>query len=142
MKLPYSATVTHEEETIKIAHLFSQLLKKGDIVALNGDLGSGKTFFVKHAAKIFKIEKVNSPSFSIVNEYYGTLNIYHLDFYRLVSSQELYNIGFNDYLNDENSILFIECANLFSEVLPQKYYTIQIEINENFSRKIDIKKVG
>ena len=127
-------------ETKDIAVKFSKDLKKGDVVVLNGDLGSGKTFFVKEIGKLFDINNVSSPTFAIVNEYSGRLKIFHFDFYRIEKSEELFNIGFNDYLNDSNAIMFIEWGGLFSEVLPQKRYEIRITLHEDFSRTFKIDK--
>ena len=74
-------------------------------------------------------QDVNSPSFSIVNEYSGNNKVYHFDFYRLKKIEELYDIGFEEYLNDEDAIIFIEWGNLMNEALPRNYLEILIETN-------------
>lgn len=140
MKYPYSLKILSEEETKTIALDFSKDLKNGDIVVLNGDLGSGKTFFVKEIGKFFGINNVSSPTFAIVNEYSGKIKIYHFDFYRIQKSEELFNIGFNDYLNDNEAVMFIEWGELFPEILPGKRYEIKINLNEDFSRTFKIEK--
>ena len=71
MKLPFSKIVNSENETAEIAVAFASILKATDIIALTGDLGTGKTFFVKSALKYFGIDEVTSPTFSIVNTYSG-----------------------------------------------------------------------
>lgn len=142
MNFPFQKTVKSENETIEIAKQFITKVSQGDVISLNGELGAGKTFFVKLAAGELGIKNVSSPSFSIVNEYYGAINIYHFDFYRLNSSKELYDIGFNDYLNEENAIIFIEWGNFFEEVLPKKHYKIKFQLNDDFSRRISIEKRG
>lgn len=104
-----------QAETIKTGKEYASLLKPGDILGLDGELGSGKTQFVKGIAQYFGVrEIVNSPTFIIVNEYKGrlpadgkTFNIYHFDLYRIVNSVELETIGFDDYLN-KDSICVIE----------------------------------
>jgi len=83
MLLPFAKIIRSEEETIKIAGNFARLLKPGDVVILTGNLGSGKTFFVRYAVKQFGIDSVSSPTFAIVNEYDGSMKIYHFDFYRI-----------------------------------------------------------
>ena len=140
MKYPFSLKIFSEAETKNIALEFSKDLKKGDLVVLNGDLGTGKTFFVKAIGKIFGINNVSSPTFALVNEYSGKFRIYHLDFYRIEKSEEIYDIGFNDYINDNESIMFIEWGELFPEILPHKRFEIKIIINEDFSRSFIINR--
>ncbi len=140
MEFPFSLKVSTEKETIELAEKFSEELSSGNIIELNGNLGSGKTFFIKHAVKSFGIHKASSPTFAIVNEYYGKLKIYHFDFYRIMQPTELYDIGLNDYFNDADAITFIEWGNLFPEVLPAKRIEIIISINEDFSREFKFIK--
>ncbi len=117
----HSLFVNEEKETEDFANQFSTQVTEGDVIALIGNLGSGKTFFVKKFAEYFGIYNVNSPSFAIVNQYENELiKINHFDFYRLKSISEIIDIGFYDYLMDKQSITFIEWADLFPEVLPQK----------------------
>lgn len=141
MKFPFTSIVNSENETAEVAKDFSKLLTEGDVVLFEGDLGSGKTFFIKSICTEFKIENASSPSFSIVNEYSGTNNIYHFDFYRIKRLQELLDIGFNDYLNGD-AIVLIEWADMFKEILPHKNYKITIEFINDSSRKISIIKNG
>ena len=129
-----------EEETKNIVVDFAKELKLSDIVILKGELGSGKTFFVKEAGKFFGINNVSSPTFAIVNEYSGRIKIYHFDFYRIEKSEELFDIGFNDYLKDDKAVIFIEWGELFPEILPRKRYEIKFTLNEDFSRVIRIDK--
>ena len=140
MKYPYSLKIITEAETRNIALEFSKDLQKGDVVVLNGDLGTGKTFFVKEIGKIFGINSVSSPTFALVNEYSGRIKIYHLDFYRIEKSEEIYDIGFNDYINDNEAIMFIEWGELFSEILPHKRFEVIIKLNEDFSRSFKINR--
>ncbi|MGB9665653.1 MAG: tRNA (adenosine(37)-N6)-threonylcarbamoyltransferase complex ATPase subunit type 1 TsaE [Ignavibacteria bacterium] len=82
-----------------------------------------------------------SPTFSIINEYNGIYKIYHFDFYRIKDIEELYDIGYEDYLNEE-SICLIEWANIFTEILPQERFEVLIEFVENETqRKITINKL-
>lgn len=101
---------TSQEETEKIAGEFAKTLNQGDIVLLQGDLGAGKTVFVKGIVKHFggDPDGVTSPTFTIVNEYQlSVFPIYHFDLYRLENPNELYNIGFEEYFYG-NGICFIE----------------------------------
>ncbi len=127
MELPHHQKLVSLTETKTIAAKIANHLKVGDIVALEGNLGSGKTTLVKNICQNFNINNVNSPSFSIVNEYEGIHKIYHFDFYRIKKIEELYDLGFDDYLNDE-SIVFIEWADSFGEILPKNYIKNKSEI--------------
>ncbi|MGE5680596.1 MAG: tRNA (adenosine(37)-N6)-threonylcarbamoyltransferase complex ATPase subunit type 1 TsaE [Bacillota bacterium] len=142
MELPLSLKVYSEEDTIKLAEDFATILKAGDIVAFNGELGAGKTFFIKNLLKKFGIEYVNSPTFSIVNEYSGTFYINHFDFYRINRIEELYDIGFEEYLIHDNSVTLIEWADMLPEVLPSKRIEINFKVNEDFSRDVEIKRIN
>ncbi len=140
MNFPVVTKIFSEKETAELAEEFSLNLKKGETVVINGELGAGKTFFIKNAAKVFGINNVNSPTFALVNEYQGKIKIYHFDFYRINEIKELYDIGFDDYLNDDEAIVFIEWGNLFPEILPYKRIEIEIKVLEDFSREITIKR--
>ncbi len=133
--------VSSFEETEIFAFEFAASIKEGDFIALIGNLGSGKTFFVKNVCKYFNIFNVNSPTFAIVNEYYGTKTIYHFDFYRIKKLEELYDIGFHDYLNNRKAIIFVEWAELMCDILPDKRTEIYFEYLSKNKRKIGIKKL-
>jgi len=137
---PFTVSSASEDETKKIASDFASLLNGGEVIVLNGNLGSGKTFFIKHALKKLGMNNVNSPTFAIVNEYQGKLKAYHFDFYRISFPSELFEIGFNDYLNDTDSIIFIEWGNFFPEILPPKRIEINITIKEDFNREFYFQK--
>ena len=132
--------INSEEETIVMAEKFAEELKPGEVIVLNGNLGAGKTFFVRQALRKLGIEDVSSPTFAIVNEYTGKFKIYHFDFYRINDSAELFDIGFNDYLNDVDSVTFIEWGNLLPAVLPHRRLEINININNDYSREFVFNK--
>jgi tRNA threonylcarbamoyladenosine biosynthesis protein TsaE len=139
---PYKEIVSSTEETADLALRFSSTLKGGEVIVLNGTLGAGKTFFIKKAGSFFNINNINSPTFSIVNVYEGKIRINHFDFYRINSASELLNIGFDDYLNEEESIKFIEWGNLYPEVLPEKRIEISILVNQDYSREFIFSSYG
>jgi len=133
------------EETEKIACDIGKELEPGDVVCLEGDLGAGKTAFVRGLAKAFDVhEPVTSPTFTIVNEYDGTLPVYHFDVYRINDIEEMFEIGFDEYI-DNNGILVIEWAENIKEILPSSYLHIKIiknlNIGENY-REIYMEKIG
>ncbi len=138
MQLLFERICKNEEGTNFLAEEFSKILKTGDVVCLSGNLGSGKTFFVNAICKAFNIDFVTSPTFAIVNEYGENPKIYHFDFYRIESEIELYDLGFEDYLNDSSAIVFIEWADLYTGILPKKRFTVNLEIVDLISRKISI----
>ncbi len=142
MHLPVRKIVSAENETVEIAKQFSKILFTNEIVLLNGELGTGKTFFVKCVCSEYGIANVSSPSFAIVNEYHNSKKVIHFDFYRIKKVNELYDIGFDDYLNDSGSIVFIEWANLFPEIIPKRNYQIDFKFTNNSSREIKIQKNG
>lgn len=134
------------EETTKIGIYLGNLLNPGDIVCLTGDLGTGKTHISKGIAQGLRItENITSPTFTIVNEYdSGRLKLYHFDVYRVSDPDEIYAIGFDDYIFS-NGVSLIEWANYIEDILPREYIHIHIEKDltngENF-RKILINSYG
>jgi tRNA threonylcarbamoyladenosine biosynthesis protein TsaE len=130
------------EETAKLAANFIQACEPGDRVVLNGNLGAGKTFFIKSALLSLGITEVNSPSFAIVNEYYKDFRIYHFDFYRLKNPVELFDIGWQDYLNDDDALVFVEWGNRFPSVLPSARMEINIELLDGTEREFRFEKIN
>ena len=140
MVLPFVKTVNDEMGTEDLAINFAKELQNGQVIVLNGNLGSGKTFFIKKVMQQFGVYYVNSPSFAIVNEYVGKIKAHHFDFYRLKNIDELYDIGWQDYLNDAEAVIFIEWGNLINEALPKKRLEIFITILEGTRRKFECIK--
>ena len=134
--------VTFEEINL-IAEKLAEIVKKDETIALIGDLGTGKTTFVKVFAKKIGIrEIVKSPTFNIVHEYHsGSIPLFHFDVYRLASSDELYEIGFDDYINN-NGIKLIEWSDLIEQDVPEQYIEIKLFHNDDTSRIIDISYHG
>ena len=140
IKIPSAKIVTSEDETTVIASDFAALIKPGDKIVLNGQLGSGKTFFIKKVLLTLGIINVNSPTFAIVNEYTGKNKIYHFDFFRLQNIKELMDIGWQDYMNDDSAISFIEWGSILPAALPKARFEISIDVNENLKREFKIQK--
>jgi tRNA threonylcarbamoyladenosine biosynthesis protein TsaE len=133
--------VTHnEEETIELGQQFSARLQKGDVVALYGELGSGKTRFVQGVCKgLYVRDYVTSPTFTIINEYAGRMRVYHIDFYRIKSLEEIYDLGFEEYC-DADGVCLIEWAEAAQELLPKNRYDVRLRrsISET-EREIEIQ---
>lgn len=108
--------VSHSaEETVRFAEEFAKKLEAGTVILYTGDLGAGKTTFTKGIASALGItETVTSPTFALVNEYYGKLPLFHFDLYRINNVDDLYAIGFFDYL-DRGGIIAAE----WSENIPE-----------------------
>lgn len=121
----------NEEETLAFGRKFAQRLKAGDVVALFGDLGSGKTRFVKGVSLGLGIsDLVTSSTFVVVNEHFGgRLPLYHFDFYRLKNLAELQEIGFEEYI-DKDGVCLLEWAELIQEKLPPKRYDVHLSLGE------------
>jgi tRNA threonylcarbamoyladenosine biosynthesis protein TsaE len=134
--------VSHSpKDTEKIAANFATSLPEGSIAALAGPLGSGKTFFVQHAARALGAKGyISSPSFNILNQYDAQMPIFHFDFYRLKTLNEIINIGFFDLLS-EQGLFFIEWPEKVLSFLPIPYYKVGFEIVDKNSRKITINKI-
>ncbi|MCX7614813.1 MAG: tRNA (adenosine(37)-N6)-threonylcarbamoyltransferase complex ATPase subunit type 1 TsaE [Clostridiales bacterium] len=126
-------------ETEKTGETFSKQLQTGDVVALYGTLGVGKTAFVRGVARGLSVkDRVTSPTFAIVNEYKGDLKLYHFDVYRLQSSDELFDIGWEDYLNAKG-VIIVEWSELIEDALPGKRYNIRFDAVDDITRIIHIE---
>lgn len=131
------------EKTEKIAEEFSACLTGGEIITLDGDLGAGKTAFVRGVAKGLGItDRVVSPTFTIVNEYrHGKIPLFHFDVYRIGSSDEMYDIGWDEYINS-GGIAIVEWAVNIKDILDNNCIKIQIcknlDISEDY-REITIE---
>ena len=132
----FNATTTNHLETQELGIKFSKFIKNGDIVTLNGDLGSGKTTFVKGVLMGLGYEReVTSPTYTLINEYRTKYNIIHLDCYREKDINRWLNIGLIDYFNNQN-ILFIEWAENIKNILPNKTKNLFFEVIKSNQRLI------
>lgn len=131
-----------EDKTFRAGQTAAKYLKPGDVVALSGRLGAGKTVFAKGLAKGLGVTaEVSSPTFNIVREYEGGRPLYHFDFYRLNNMDELLDIGFEDYLYGKG-VCVVEWADLFPEAIPHTALFVNIEYQDGGLRKITMKKRG
>jgi len=132
-----------EKETIAAGKKFAEGIKPGDVIGLKGNLGTGKTQFVKGISSYFKVkDTVNSPTFLIVNQYEGIdpasgkgISINHFDLYRLKFKEELETIGFDDYIG-ENSVCIIEWCELAEEFLGAELREVRFEYGEKDTERI------
>ena len=131
----------------KLAKLICKSSFKGMFIGLIGELGSGKTQFVKFLVKNFNgsIEDVVSPTFTILNEYNTPkFKVYHFDLYRLNSIEELEDIGYKDFFFDDEAIKVVEWMDRIREAIPDEYLLLRFEFDDNNekSRFIEVKASG
>ena len=120
----------NEEQTKDIGYKLGQLVTPKSVICLIGDLGAGKTTMTQSLAKALEVDDyITSPTFTIVNEYEGRIPLYHFDVYRIGSSDEMYDIGFDEYI-DGDGVCIIEWANLIEDILPNEYLYIEMNYKE------------
>lgn len=125
-----------EQETVALGERLGRVLKGGELLALCGELGSGKTIFTKGIAKGLNVQEVlTSSSFVLASTYQGRLNLHHLDFYRLQEMDDFFSIGFDDFLSPD-SVVVIEWAERFQLLLPTPYLKIELFIIDEQTREI------
>ncbi len=131
-----------EEQTLALAKKLAALFKPGDVVVLKGELGSGKTLFVRGLAVARGIDErfVSSPSFTFLNEYPGSPPLYHFDLYRLRDLTELREIGWDEYL-EKNGLVVIEWGERAEHYLPDRYFLVDFTILSEQEREINISLV-
>ncbi len=132
---------THSaKETAELGCRLGSLIREKCLIAFKGDLGAGKTCFTTGLVRgIDYSGEVNSPTFAIINEYFGgRLPVYHFDMYRISGEDELYSIGFFDYL-EENAVMVVEWSENITEELPDDCVFITIEHMGEQKRKIVIE---
>jgi tRNA threonylcarbamoyladenosine biosynthesis protein TsaE len=129
---------TSERETEEAGYNLGQHLKAGSVVALYGGLGAGKTAFVRGMARGLGLKtSAFSPTFTIVNEYPGDIPLFHFDMYRLSGPEELYDIGWDDYL-DRGGVCVTEWSENVEEVFDKDTIKVHIIIMDETSRMITI----
>ncbi len=141
----------NSKETKKLGKSLARVLKKGDLVCLYGDLGSGKTTFVQGLAEGLGIkQKIISPTFIIIKNYESPLrsalqnfegqarvmNFYHIDLYRVENEKDLESLGIEEILNDSENIVVIEWAENLKEFLPKKRIDLKFAYESENKRKI------
>ena len=128
------------EETIEIGKKIGQMCKSGTVISLRGSLGAGKTVIAKGIAKALNIdEAIVSPTFTIIQEYKGTLPLYHMDLYRISGCDEFEMLGGEEMLYG-NGVTLIEWSEKIEEMLPEDTIFIDITIEENLDRTITLTK--
>ncbi len=133
------------EETLALGESIGKMISQGLAIALKGDLGAGKTTFVKGLAKGLGVSEdyyITSPTFTIINEYpVSPLTLCHLDLYRLSSADELEYIGFDDLLDDTH-VMVVEWPDILKDISFPFDIEIRFEFDENYNRRISVSASG
>ncbi|MDO5111269.1 MAG: tRNA (adenosine(37)-N6)-threonylcarbamoyltransferase complex ATPase subunit type 1 TsaE [Clostridia bacterium] len=131
----HCGNLAQEDMRLLAARLASRL-RGGDFIALNGDLGAGKTTFIQGLCAYWGIEDICSPTFTIVNEYDAAIPFFHFDAYRLADEEELYAMGFTDYLG-RNGVIAMEWSDIVRGALPPDHLEIRVAGSGEETRSID-----
>ncbi|MFA5099898.1 MAG: tRNA (adenosine(37)-N6)-threonylcarbamoyltransferase complex ATPase subunit type 1 TsaE [Candidatus Omnitrophota bacterium] len=131
------------QETLRFGKRIAHNLRKGDIVCLYGDLGSGKTVLTKGIAQGLGIDKsdVVSPTFVLMRRYEGRLPVFHFDLYRLGDAGEIFDLGYEEYLFD-NGVAIIEWADRLGKLTPDAYLNVRLDVVGEERRKITVTASG
>lgn len=137
-----SITSHNEDQTVALATKLSASFVDGDVIVLTGELGAGKTTFVRALAAARGVEEneVNSPSYTFVNEYSADPPLFHFDLYRLSDPSELTEIGWDEYLA-RRGVMIVEWGERAGDRLPDRYYKANFEIIDENERQIDFSLV-
>lgn len=123
------------EETIELGKLISEKINVGNVLCLTGDLGAGKTTLSKAIVYNLGItDDVTSPTYTIVNEYHDEVAVFHFDVYRINSSEEMLDIGFDDYL-DQEAVIIIEWADRIKDIIPLDAIWIDIKYTDKIGNR-------
>lgn len=134
---------TSPDETEAVGETLAPFIPSGTVMALYGNLAAGKTCLVHGIARAFSVEEpVSSPTFTIVNEYHGTRVIYHLDLYRLMSHEDIFDLGYEEFFDDPPGICIIEWAERASDLLPSERVDIRMDHEGEDLRSILIETDG
>ena len=129
------------EETIRLGEELAKGLTKGDVIALYGDLGGGKTTFTKGLGKGLGVKdnyRINSPTFVLIKEYEAKLPIYHMDLYRLDNLKDIEDVGIEEYIYGDG-VAIIEWAEKIKKILPKEHIAVKFIVKGESKREIKIE---
>ena len=142
--IAYASMYGNTENAIEIlAKKLAEKLRNGGCLGLIGDLGAGKTTFTKKICECYNVtENVKSPTFTYVIEYSsGDVPVYHFDVYRINDSEEIYEIGFEDYIGEDGSVVIIEWADKILEEMPEDAVFVEINHYSDVAREVSVYTV-
>ena len=140
MNCRFEFLAENEQDTTRLGVALAKTLPRGAVIGLCGTLGSGKTRLVQAIATACGVPTttVLSPTFTLCNEYTGDRPIYHLDLYRIADTDELFELGFEEYLKTDG-ITCIEWADRFREMMPEEYLEITIHVADVEQRRFELE---
>lgn len=131
-----------EEDTLQLGEKIGENVAAGQVILLEGKLGSGKTRLVKGLARGLDIdEEITSPTYKLINEYQGRLSLFHMDLYRLEEGEQLLDIGFVDYIY-RSGVVAVEWPALARDFLPDGFLEIRFVLQGTRERKINMQARG
>lgn len=134
--------VNNLRDTKKLGKIIAKCIEKGTVICLDGDLGVGKTSLTQFIAKEFGVkEYIVSPTFTIIKEYNGKFPFYHMDVYRIESEDDMYDLGYDEYIYSEG-VTIIEWSHLIEGILPEERVNIEIIRIDDDKREIYIEGKG
>ena len=123
------------DKTEELGVKLGKLLDKGDFVCLTGDLGAGKTTLSKSIAKGLGVEDdVTSPTFNIISEYKGRVELYHFDVYRILDEEAMYDLGFEEYFYGDG-VCLVEWASQIENLIPEDHIWIDLRLGDNINKR-------
>lgn len=138
-KYTYTIKTQSPEATVAFGRKFASLLQANDVITLWGDLAAGKTTFTKGVCEYLNADQeATSPTFTLINEYYGDMPIFHFDCYRIKNPDEIIMLGFGEYLVKDGVVL-IEWPELIGEHVPEDSIELHIEYLDEKERRIEIR---
>lgn len=143
MTSEFTCSSCNEADTERLGAALAAMVGPGDVIALHGPLGAGKTRFVQAVAKALGCDDqwINSPTFILIQEYDGRLPVYHVDAYRLKDTDEFLEIGGEEILNGDG-VCLIEWAEKVEDVLPRDHLAILIEVTAEHTRRFRFRSTG
>lgn len=135
-------TVNNLKDTEQVGKIIAHCLEAGTVLCLDGDLGVGKTAITQFIAREFGVKDyITSPTFTIIKEYEGRLPFYHMDVYRIDSEEDMYDLGYEEYIYSEG-VTIIEWSNKIEDILPDERINIEIQRLNDTSRIMTIDGRG
>ncbi|HPV84659.1 MAG TPA: tRNA (adenosine(37)-N6)-threonylcarbamoyltransferase complex ATPase subunit type 1 TsaE [Sedimentibacter sp.] len=130
------------KDTEKLGRIIAKCAEKGTVICLDGELGAGKTSLARFIAKELGVKDyIVSPTFTIIKEYEGRLPFYHMDVYRIDSEDDMYDLGYDEYIYSEG-VTVIEWSKLIEGILPEERINIEIKRINDTKREINIDGKG
>ena len=142
METSIGLATSSADDTRRLGRAVSEVLRPGDVVALAGDLGAGKTAFVQGAAAGLGVtDPVVSPTFTLVREYDGRVHVVHVDVYRLDRINDVLDLGFDEFV-DGSAVVFVEWGDVVQGLLPESWLAVHLSLDERDESRRSVRLAG